>query len=97
MCRVTIAGRPRRWSSFTRVVICEGEFKAAVLWQEIGLGAALNYDDTVAAVGVCALPGISFVKNLNYRAELDEWLCAVECRKVIVALTTRTGATSRCA
>ena len=33
----------------------------------------------------CALPGISFARNYNYRSELDDWLRAVECRKVIVA------------
>ena len=34
---------------------------------------------------MCALPGISFARNYNYRSELDDWLRAVECRKVIVA------------
>jgi len=36
-------------------------------------------------VGVCALPGISFARNLNYRADLEEWLRQVECQKVLVA------------
>jgi hypothetical protein len=36
-------------------------------------------------VGVCALPGISFVRNEDYREDLDEWLQAVECKTVIVA------------
>ena len=67
------------------VVICEGEYKACVIWQEAGAGARLNYDDKRGAVGVCALPGISFARNYNYRSELDDWLRAVECRKVIVA------------
>jgi hypothetical protein len=70
---------------FYTVIICEGEFKASVLWQEIGAGAALNYGDTAAPVGVCALPGISFAKNFNYRCELEDWLLAVGCHRVIVA------------
>jgi hypothetical protein len=71
--------------TFQTVIICEGEFKAQVIWQEIGAGAALNYGDTAVPVGVCALPGISFAKNLNYRADLEDWLQAVGCRRVIVA------------
>jgi hypothetical protein len=70
---------------FQTVIICEGEHKSQVIWQEIGAGAELNYGDTAAPVGVCALPGISFAKNLNYRADLEDWLQAVECRRVIVA------------
>jgi len=71
--------------NFFTVIICEGEFKAAALWQEIGAGAELNYGDKARPVGVCALPGISFVKNHAYRADLEEWLQAVGCRRVIVA------------
>jgi len=70
---------------FSTVIICEGEFKAAVIWQEIGAGAALNYDDMQSPVGVCALPGISFAKNFKYRADLEDWLQLVGCKRVIVA------------
>jgi hypothetical protein len=70
---------------FPTVIVCEGEFKAIAIWQEIGAGAALNYGDTQPPIGVCALPGISFAKNMNYRADLEEWLRAVECRRVMVA------------
>ena len=91
----TIAGEehiyvPRRWKTagdtvekFEEVVICEGEYKAAAIWQTIGLGA----DDLFGqpAMGVCALPGISFAKSVAMRGELDDWLREVECKKVYVA------------
>lgn len=69
---------------FPTVIICEGEFKAAVIWQYIGAGAAMMLDYK-APVGVCALPGISFARNEDYREDLEEWLLAVDCKRVIVA------------
>jgi len=69
---------------FFTVVICEGEYKAAVLWWTMGAGAVLHGDQD-PPVGVCALPGISFAKNPAYRSELDDWLRAVACKRVIVA------------
>jgi hypothetical protein len=69
---------------FFTVVICEGEYKAAVLWWTMGAGAVLHGDQD-PPVGVCALPGISFAKNPAYRSELDDWLRAVACQRVIVA------------
>jgi hypothetical protein len=69
---------------FSRVIITEGEFKAAVIWQSIGQGAAL-LDGYQTPVGVCALPGISFARNEEYREDLEEWLRAVECKTVTVA------------
>jgi hypothetical protein len=66
--------------SFHTVVITEGEFKAAALWQTIGAGSGERFP-----VGVCALPGISFAKNYEIREQLDEWLRMVRCAEVIVA------------
>jgi len=73
-----------RVEKFYTVIICEGEYKAAVIWFIVGAGAVLR-GSTDYPVGVCALPGISFAKSPSYRAELDEWLRAVDCQKVIVA------------
>jgi hypothetical protein len=70
---------------FPTVIICEGEFKAAVLWQELGAGQAWVHGDSSPPIGVCALPGISFVRNLAYQAELVWWLREVQCKQVIVA------------
>jgi len=69
---------------FSTVIICEGEFKAAAIWQFIGAGGALLHGYQTP-VGVCALPGISFARNEDYREDLEEWLRAVECDVVKVA------------
>jgi hypothetical protein len=66
---------------FSTVVICEGEYKAAAIWQMIGAGRR----DGREPVGVCAIPGISFARNIEMRADLETWLEAVGCRRVIVA------------
>ena len=73
-----------RVEKFFTVIICEGEFKAAVIWWLVGGGAVLRGDGR-PPLGVCALPGISFAKNPAYRAELEDWLRAVDCQRVIVA------------
>ena len=73
-----------RVEKFYVVIICEGEYKAAVIWWTLGAGAVLRGDGR-PPVGVCALPGISFAKNPAYRSELDDWLRAVGCQRVIVA------------
>jgi len=73
-----------RVEKFYVVIICEGEYKAAVIWWTLGAGAVLRGDGR-PPVGVCALPGISFAKNPAYRSELDDWLRAVDCQRVIVA------------
>lgn len=76
---------------FTTVIITEGEFKAAALWQTVGVGARQFVDENGQRLfngeeyGVCAIPGISFSKNAETRAALEEWLLSVDCRKVIVA------------
>ena len=83
---------------FHEVVICEGEYKAAAIWSIQGLGAKLQIcsDDGLPwlnpdqmarfePIGTCALPGISYVKHVEMRAELDRWLKDVGARKVIVA------------
>ena len=72
---------------FPTVIICEGEYKAMVIWQMIGGGMALNLDagDRQEPVGVCALPGISFARNLKMRADLESWLRAAGCQRVIVS------------
>jgi hypothetical protein len=91
----TLAGEehiyvPRRFKAagdtvekFSEVVICEGEFKAAAIWQTIGGGADDLFGEPV--MGVCALPGISFAKSPAMREELEEWLRDVGCQKVYVA------------
>ncbi|MGN6555251.1 MAG: toprim domain-containing protein [Verrucomicrobiota bacterium] len=66
---------------FRTVVITEGEFKAAALWQVLGAGR----QDGEEPLGVVALPGISFAKHYDIREELDTWLREVNCRRVIVA------------
>lgn len=78
---------------FYTVVICEGEFKAMAIWQTLGLGARLQVDAAgqplVAAnfepIGVCALPGISYVTNVEMRMDLERWLADVGARRVLVA------------
>ncbi|HEX3800287.1 MAG TPA: DNA translocase FtsK [Verrucomicrobiae bacterium] len=62
---------------FPKVVITEGEFKAAILWRIMAMGRK-------EPMGVCALPGISFAKNYECRQVLDDWLMQVHCRHVIV-------------
>ena len=69
---------------FLTVVICEGEYKALAIWQTLGLGAGENLDGD-EPIGVCALPGISYAKSVEMRAELEDWLNEVGCRRVIVA------------
>ena len=66
---------------FPEVIITEGELKAAALWQILGAGRT----DGQTPLGVAALPGIYFAKNLAIREELHYWLRAVHCRRVIVA------------
>jgi len=63
------------------VIITEGEFKAAALWQTIGLGRT----DGQPPYGVASLPGISMAKNESLRQKLDRWLQAVKCYRVITA------------
>ncbi len=76
--RVLGAKQPER---FERVVICEGEFKAAALWQMVGARRV----DGEEAWGVCSLPGITFGRTWALRAELDDWLKTVGAREVVVA------------
>ncbi len=66
---------------FFTVVVCEGEYKAAAVWQTIGGGRANGRDP----VGVCAIPGISFARNIEVREDLEMWLKAVGCQRLIVA------------
>lgn len=70
---------------FQTVVVCEGEYKAGALWQEVGPGWTWRWQEARPEVGACALPGISFVRNLAYVSELRWWLKAVDARRVIVA------------
>jgi hypothetical protein len=65
---------------FHTAIITEGEFKGAALWETVGLGRT----DKKPALGVAALPGISFGKNYNVRQELDEWLRRVQCVRAVV-------------
>ncbi|MDE2099460.1 MAG: hypothetical protein KGL39_19570 [Patescibacteria group bacterium] len=75
---------PDMVETFPRVVITEGEFKAAGLWQVLG-GGRDDIEDIGHPWGVCAIPGINFGNNYDLRAELDAWLQAVQCRQVVVA------------
>lgn len=70
-----------RREKFFNVVITEGEFKAAALWQMVGSAR----DDEREAWGVCALPGINMAKNYEVREELNWWLSSVGARRVVVA------------
>lgn len=79
---------------FYEVVICEGEYKAMAIWQTLGLGAKLQVDaagqplitePNFEPIGVCALPGISYVTNPEMRMDLERWLVDVGARRVIVA------------
>lgn len=67
--------------NFPVVIITEGELKAAALWQILGAGRT----DGQLPLGIAALPGIYFAKNLAIREELHHWLRAVRCRRVIMA------------
>lgn len=66
---------------FPRVIITEGEFKAAALYQTVG---ALRIDGA-EPYGVVAVPGIWFGQSYTIREELDQWLRDVRCRVVKVA------------
>jgi hypothetical protein len=79
---------------FYTVVICEGEYKAIAIWQTLGTGALLQVgadgkllinDPRFEPIGVCALPGISYVTNVEIRMDLERWLREVGARRVIVA------------
>ena len=88
----TLCGAPRiyvprdfrvcadRAESYRIVIICEGEYKAAAIWQVLGSGSTY-----LPAVGVCAIPGITFGKHFELRLELEAWLEQVGCNRVIVA------------
>jgi len=76
---------------FGTVVITEGEFKAAALWQTVGIGAGQFKADAVAqsgvkpTYGVCAVPGISYAKTAKTRAVLEDWIRSTNCGRIIVA------------
>ena len=79
---------------FFEVIICEGEYKAMAIWQTLGLGALLAEGhqgeklvdpNRFEPIGVCALPGISYVTNVEMRMDLERWLKEVGARRVIVA------------
>ena len=87
--REVAADYHQKMEKFYTVVICEGEYKAMAIWQTVGLGARLQVptDTGVAGshlpanfepIGVCALPGISYVMNMEMRDELERWLQAVK-------------------
>ena len=71
---------------FPNVIVTEGEYKAASLWRAGGAGREDIDDIGVGqAWGVCAVPGINFGNNYDLRSDLDAWLKAVQCRRVVVA------------
>ena len=87
----TLVGTPRPYiprsldhpmpEFYSTVIITEGEFKAAAIWQTIGPGRT----DGQPPYGVASLPGISFARNESLRQKLDRWLQAVKCYRVITA------------
>jgi len=89
----TLCGRPKIYvprraeahggREYSVVVITEGEFKAAALWQVLGDGAE-NLDG-LPPIGVVAIPGITFASHFEIRQELDDWLRRVKCHTVKVA------------
>lgn len=77
---------------FETVVVTEGEFKAMALWQTVGHGARqfLDAENNPVfredeAMGVCAVPGITYAKHFETREILEDWLRVVGCRHVIIA------------
>lgn len=77
---------------FETVIITEGEFKAMALWQTVGHGARQFMDAESnplfrdeEAMGVCAVPGITYAKHFETREILEDWLRVVGCRHAIVA------------
>lgn len=91
----TVAGTPRLYvprragqqsvDRFKACVITEGEFKGSALWQMVGGGSVMK-----EPWGVAALPGITFAKNMDQaghtvREELDDWLKAVQCKRIVIA------------
>ena len=77
---VTAAGAKVKREFFRTVVVTEGEFKAAALWQSVGLGRT----DGRKPIGVCAMPGISFGKNYDVREELTQFLRMTGAEHVVV-------------
>ncbi len=72
--------RGRAWEFFRTVVITEGEFKAAALWQIVGAGR----EDGRQPLGVVALPGISFSRHYETRERLVEFLRKTKADRVVV-------------
>jgi hypothetical protein len=70
-----VAGKAAAAEHYKEVVICEGEFKAAAIWQELRFNGLR---------GACALPGISMAKSPDLREELEMWLQAVGAQVVYV-------------
>jgi hypothetical protein len=76
----TLKGGQRTREEFRNVVITEGEFKAAALWQVVGAGR----QDGRKPWGVAALPGISFARHPKIRQEVDAWLRKVRAVRVVI-------------
>ncbi len=74
------ATQPLPAEKFHTVIITEGEFKAAALWQTFPPRLVSG-----ALTGVCALPGINFGKHFDVRNELETWLRKTGARRVLVA------------
>lgn len=69
---------------FDNVVITEGEFKAAALWEMVGQGL-FQSNIRGELYGICSMPGITMSKNYGVRMDLEEWIQAVGAKKVIVS------------
>jgi hypothetical protein len=74
---------------FDRVMICEGEFKGAAVWQVRGAGLQWQSTDgfksKLPTLGVCTFPGITYGRNPEMRGDLEILLKMVKCGEVIVA------------
>jgi len=87
----TLCGQPRlyiprrlgeeREEIHEDVLVSEGEFKGAALWCTVGAGFP---DRQATPIGLAMLPGIWFVKNFEIMEELQWWLKAVKCKRLMI-------------
>jgi hypothetical protein len=68
---------------FDNVIITEGEFKAAAVWQVLGQGS-FQVPTGKPVYGVCSMPGITMANNYDVRMDLEVWLEAVGAKRAIV-------------
>jgi hypothetical protein len=81
--------RYERHERYRTVIVTEGEFKAAALWQILGAGRT----DGRQPLGVVALPGISFTRHYETREQLELFLRLSNAERVIVVFDNEDKAT----